>query len=155
MTVTVTNSSAIAAPSADVLNVILDVAAYPSWLDGVLRVDILAHNEHGQPHQATFVIATPMGNVTYTAEYSYALDRHPQQVRWTLVSGTMIRALDGFYAITKASSETTIVEAELRLAVDLPLPQNLVHNAATTVVQRGLDGLQRRMAIGGSSHDGQ
>lgn len=155
MSVTVTGTTQIAASARDVIDVIVDVAAYPTWLDGVRRADVVAEDAQGRPHQAQFVIATPMGNLSYTVEYVYALEEQPQQIRWTLVSGTMIRQLDGAYEITAEAASVTRIDTELRLEVDLPLPQSLVHNAATAVVQQGLDGLQRRCATGRSSHDGE
>ena len=93
----------IAAPPAAVLRVITDFEAYPDWTGEVKEARIVEMAEADQ---------TPGGvplarQVWYRMDAGALRDEHTlrydypsaDEVRWTLVSSTMMRSLDGSYVV--------------------------------------------------------
>lgn len=127
------------APLTRVHEVVIRVEDYPQWADGVRSVEVLARDDEGLPERAKFEIDTPMGRVGYTLAYTHGDD----EVRWHLVEGELLKQLDGMYALT-ADGESTRVRCALDVGVDLPLPGALTRQVASSILERGLEGVKAR-----------
>src|SRR5690606_27026170 len=99
-----TSSITIAAAPADVLAVIAVLENYPEWTASVKQVDVLSVNEQQRPAEARFVLDAGAIKDTYTLAYEWDDDR---EVRWTLVSGGLLRALDGAYTLVETGDGNT------------------------------------------------
>jgi ribosome-associated toxin RatA of RatAB toxin-antitoxin module len=119
--------------------VIADVAAYPSWSDGVRSVDILA-SEGDRPLRARFTVES--GPIRDTYELAYVWDGD-SQVSWHLLKAGLLRSMDGAYVLTRTDSGTLV---EYNLSVDLTVPMlGMVRKRAEkSIVDTALRGLKQR-----------
>ena len=137
-----TSSIVIAADPAAVMGVISDFEAYPSWAQGVKKAEPLSTGPDGRPEQVYFELdASPIKDA-YTLHYDWDQD---DSVRWTLVEGKMLKAMDGAYVLEDHGDGTT--EVTYRLAVDISIPMigMLRRKAEKVIIDTALKGLKKRV----------
>lgn len=138
-----TSSITIQAPPADVMAVIADLRAYPDWTASVREVEVLRVFEaDGRPEQARFVLDSGAIKDEYTLAYEWEGD---QEVRWTLVRGNLLRAMDGAYTLVELGDGST--EVTYTLAVDLSIPMlgMMKRKAEKVITDTALKELKRRV----------
>lgn len=129
------------APAGDVMEVIADFAQYPAWATGVSVSDVLATFPDGMAQRVHFRLDVPPICDEYTLEYEWALPHH---VRWHLVRGQLLKALNGRYALRPLTPETTEVTYWLSLDLHLPLIAALKRRGEQVLVESALLGLKKR-----------
>jgi ribosome-associated toxin RatA of RatAB toxin-antitoxin module len=137
-----TSSIVVNAEPADVMAVIADFDAYPRWAQGVKTADVVKEGAAGRPLQVYFELdASPIKD-QYTLEYDWDGDR---AVRWWLVQGKMLKAMDGAYELDGRGDGTT--EVTYRLAVDISIPMigMLKRKAEKVIIDTALKGLKKRV----------
>ena len=129
-----------AAPEA-VLRVITDFEAYPQWTGEVKEVRIEERDEAGRATKAWYRMDAGALRDEHTLAYEYPSDT---EVRWTLVSSNMMRALDGAYVVaaTDAGSHVTY---QLAVDVKLPMVGLLKRKMEKLIIDRALSGLKKRV----------
>ena len=134
-------ATVVAAP-AEVMAVIADFAAYPSWASGVKRAEVVEDGPGGRPRRVRFELETGPVHDTYELAYSWDGDR---SVSWELVAGEMQRAQQGSYELREADGGT---EVTYSLAVELavPMPGLVKRQAEKRIIGAALDGLRKRVA---------
>lgn len=110
-------SITIDAPSAQVMDVIADFDAYPSWVSAAKSVEVLSTGSDGRADRVKFVLDAGMVKDTYELSYQWAPDG--KSVSWELVSGEMQKAQAGSYTLADADGAT---EVTYQLTVDLNIP---------------------------------
>lgn len=136
-----TSTITIAAPPEKVMEVIVDFEAYPEWVQGMKHVEIRRKDAQGRPEHVYFELeATPIKDA-YTLAYDYVSDT---VLRWHLVEGKMMRALDGAYELAPRNGGT---EVTYRLSVDLAIPMigMLRRKAEKVIIDTALKGLKKRV----------
>jgi carbon monoxide dehydrogenase subunit G len=136
-----TSSIHIAAPAAAVMAVIADFADYPQWATGVRRAEVLSAGADGRALQVHFVLdASPIKD-EYTLEYVWDGAR---AVRWHLVEGQVLTALEGTYELRENNAGT---EVTYRLFVDvaMPLIGMVKRKAEKVIIDAALKGLKQRV----------
>jgi len=137
-----TSSIVIDADPASVMAVIADFPAYPEWVQGVKVADVVAKDSNGQAEQVYFELdASPIKD-QYTLGYDWNGDN---AVRWTLVKGKMLKAMDGAYELEGRGDGGT--EVTYRLAVDISIPMigMLKRKAEKVIIDTALKGLKKRV----------
>ncbi len=137
-----TSSIVIDAPSADIMAVIADFAAYPHWAKGVRTSDVVAEFPDGRAEQVFFELDVPPIKDEYTLEYVWNGDH---MVTWTLVHGKMLRALDGAYLLRELGTGSTEVTYRLALDVSIPLIGMLKRKGEKILIDTALKGLKKRV----------
>lgn len=122
-----------------VWDIIVDIAAYPEWVEGVTDTEVLESNADGTVHRARFNVDARVVQVEYVLEYRY----DDYDVSWSRVEGETVTQLDGRYELRK-DGDGTLVRYALEMDVDLPVPGFMKKRAANTILERGLSGLQAR-----------
>ncbi len=135
----VSESTHIAASPEAIRAVILDLAAYPEWADGVQSIDVLTTDEQGRPDTAKFHVDAKVAQITYTIAYTHTEDA----VSWTLIEGEMMSQLDGSYRMTLRGQGTDVVYT-VEADISIPLPGFMKKRAAKQIVETGLAGLKKR-----------
>ena len=137
-----TSTIRIAAPPEQVMEVIADFAAYPTWAEQINEVEILAEGGAGRAERVRFTMDAGPIKDSYTLDYTWAADG--MSVRWTLVKGQIQRAQDGSYALEKVADGTAVTYA---LSVDLAIPiiGMLRRKAEKVIIDTALKGLKRRV----------
>ena len=136
-----TSSIGIDAAPAAVMAVIADFAAYPEWVQGVKRADVVSEGADGRAEQVYFELdASPIKD-QYTLAYDWDGDH---AVHWQLVQGKMLKGMDGSYQLEDAGGST---EVTYRLAVDVSIPMigMLRRKAEKVVIDNALKGLKKRV----------
>jgi hypothetical protein len=134
------------APAADVMAVIADFPAYPSWAKGVTVADVKASFDdadpaaHGRAQQVYFALDVPPIKDEYTLSYTWYGDR---QVTWTLV-----RSLNGAYILDEKAPGRTEVTYRLALDVSIPLIGMLKRKGEKILIDTALKGLKKRVESG-------
>ena len=145
------SSIVIDAPAADVMAVIADFAAYPQWAKGVTTADVVASYDasdpsaRGRAREVFFALDVSPIKDEYTLAYEWDGDR---QVTWTLVSGKMLKSLDGAYVLRETTPGKTEVTYRLALDVSIPLIGMLKRKGEKILIDTALKGLKKRVETG-------
>jgi uncharacterized membrane protein len=136
------SSITISAPVADVMAVIADFEAYPDWNDEVKLVEVLSvYEDSERPAEVRFLLDAGAIKDDYVLEYEWASDT---ELRWRLVKGDMLKAMDGVYQLTATGTGT---EVSYRLSVDVKIPMigMIKRKAEKVIIDRALKGLKVRV----------
>ena len=136
-----TSSIIIDATPAQVMAVIADFEAYPQWAQGMKRVEVLAEGPEGRAREVHFELEAAPIKDSYTLGYDWHGDA---AVRWNLVEGKMLKAMEGAYELRPSVSGTDVT---YRLAVDLSIPMigMLRRKAEKVIIDTALKGLKKRV----------
>jgi ribosome-associated toxin RatA of RatAB toxin-antitoxin module len=137
-----TSSIVIDAAPADVMAVIADFPAYPTWAKGVITADVVATGDDGTVEQVFFALDVSPIKDEYTLAYEWDGDR---AVTWSLVEGKMLRALDGAYLLRALDNGSTEVTYRLALDVSIPLIGMLKRKGEKILIDTALKGLKKRV----------
>ena len=137
-----TSSIVVDASPAEVMAVIADFPAYPSWATGVKTAEVLSELPGGRAEQVFFTLDVAPIKDEYTLAYDWSGE---DQVTWTLVEGKMLRALDGAYVLVDRGDGTTDVTYRLALDVSIPLIGMLKRKGEKILIDTALKGLKKRV----------
>ncbi|MGC4112381.1 MAG: SRPBCC family protein [Nocardioides sp.] len=137
-----TSSIVIDAPPSQVMAVIADFSAYPTWAKGVKTAEVLSEDADGRAEQVFFKLDVPPIKDEYTLAYDWSGD---DEVTWTLVEGKMLRALDGAYVLADQGDGTTDVTYRLALDVSIPLIGMLKRKGEKILIDTALKGLKKHV----------
>lgn len=142
------SSIVVDAPAGDVLDIIADLEAYPEWIKEFTRVDILTEDGDGWPDTAEFSLDAGPIKDTYTLDYTWEVDDSGQGVAsWTLLQGTVLKAMDGSYTLTTTAEGGTEVVYELTVDVKVPMLGMLKRKAEKVIVDSALRDLKKRAEV--------
>jgi ribosome-associated toxin RatA of RatAB toxin-antitoxin module len=130
----------IQAPPAVVMGVIADFPAYPAWAQGLHVAEVRETYPDGRAKQVYFELAEGPIKDSYTLAYDWHGD---ESVDWDLVSGKMMKKLEGSYVLSPRGDAT---EVTYRLAVELSIPMigMLRRRAEKVIIDSALKGLKKR-----------
>jgi ribosome-associated toxin RatA of RatAB toxin-antitoxin module len=100
-----------------VMKVIADIGSYPEWVSEYKETEVLEADDDGYPKVARLVLDTTVLKDTLVLSYDWPADH--SSVRWSLVSSSLLRSLDGAYALSPKGSGTDVT---YELTVDLAIP---------------------------------
>ena len=136
------SSIVIDAAPAEIMGVIGDFPAYPEWAKGVQVADVVKEYDGGWAEQVFFVLDVSPIKDEYTLAYEW--DGY-DEVTWTLVSGKMLRSLDGAYVLRDLGNGSTEVTYRLALDVSIPLIGMLKRKGEKILIDTALKGLKKRV----------
>ena len=132
----------IQAPADDVLAVLQDIEAYPTWARDLKEATVLSRDGDGLVTMARFRAA----GFGYSTQYTLAYD-HSQAGRlaWHQVSGDVTRKLDGHYDLVDNDDGTTGVAYELEVELIIPVPGFVKRRTAHKITHTALPALKARV----------
>ncbi len=130
-----------ASPSA-VMAVIADFAQYPAWAKGVTTAQVVKGEPGERASEVFFELDVSPIRDEYTLSYQWDDDR---EVTWTLVSGKMLKALDGAYTLRDLGNGSTEVTYRLALDLAIPLIGMLKRKGEKILIDTALKGLKNRV----------
>jgi len=138
------SSIVIDASSQEIMDVIADLETYPEWTGSVKSVEVLTifDDADERPAQARFRLDAGAVKDTYTLEYEWTGDQH---VRWWLIEGQILTAMDGTYQLTDLGGGSTQVDYFLSLDVKIPMIGMLRRKAEKVITDTALKELKRRV----------
>lgn len=124
-----------------VMAVIADLERYPEWVDALTTVEVLSTNAEGKPETVRMVLQHRLLSDDYTVGYDWG----ENDVRWKLIKGRTLTAMDGQYRVEPKGSGSRVTYT---LGVDLkvPLPGLLKRTAEKTIIDTALKGLKKQVA---------
>lgn len=136
------SSIAISADPAVIMGVIADFDAYPAWVQGMKKVEVVEEGPDGRAEQVHFELEASPIKDSYTLSYDWKGD---QSVTWTLVQGKMLKAMDGTYELDPRSSGSTEVTYTLAVDISIPMIGMLKRKAEKVIIDTALKGLKKRV----------
>jgi hypothetical protein len=130
-----TETLEIAAPAEEILRVLLDFDAYPTWARDLKGVTVDERDEEGRAREVTFRAAAMGRSTSYTLRYEHDEDR----LSWELLRGDIMRKLDGSYLLEPARTPgRTLVTYHLDVELIIPLPSFVKRRAEQKIVHTAL-----------------
>ncbi len=125
-----------------VMDVIADIGSYPDWVAEYTETEVLESDEAGYPKVARLVLDAAVLKDSMVLAYEWPADR--KSVTWSLVSSTLLKALDGAYRLVPKGSGT---EVTYELSVDLIIPMIglLKRKAERRLTDTALKDLKKRV----------
>src|SRR5258708_39877014 len=99
------------------MDVIADIGSYPDWVAEYKEAEVLEAAPAGYPKTARLVLDAAVLKDTMALSYDWPPDRG--SVKWTLVSSSLLKALEGAYRLSPKGSGTDVT---YELSVDLIIP---------------------------------
>lgn len=136
-------SITVEAPSAQVMDVIADFDAYPSWVSAAKSVEVLETGAGGRADRVKFVLDAGMVKDTYELRYQWAPDG--MAVEWELVSGEMQKSQAGSYTLKDNANGGTEVTYELTVDLNIPMIGLFKRKAEKVITDTALKELKKRV----------
>lgn len=137
-----TSSIVIDAEPGAVMEVIGDFPAYPEWAKGVKEATVVEDGPGGWAKQVFFRLDVSPIKDEYTLEYEW--DGY-DEVTWHLMSGKMLRSLDGAYTLRDLGDGRTEVTYRLVLDLNVPLIGMIKRKGEKILIDTALKGLKKRV----------
>jgi hypothetical protein len=134
-------SIVIDADPASVMAVIADFANYPSWATSVKRAEVLETGPDGRARRVAFTLDAGILRDQYELSYVWT---GSEKVEWTLVSGQLMRAQEGSYAL-RAQGNATHVTYSLSVDLAIPMLGMLKRKGERMVMDQALNELKKRV----------
>ena len=134
----------IEADPSTVMDVIADIGSYPQWVAEYTEAEVLEADAAGNPKTARLVLDAAGLKDTMVLTYQWPADR--KSVTWTLVSSSLLRALEGAYRLSPNGSGTDVT---YELSVDLMIPMIglLKRKAERRLTDTALKDLKKRVEL--------
>ena len=125
-----------------VMDVIADIGSYPDWVAEYKDAEVLEVDADGYPKTARLVLDAAV--LKDTMVLSYVWPRDHESVTWSLVSSSLLKALDGAYRLSPKGSGTDVT---YELSVDLVIPMIglLKRKAERRLTDTALKDLKKRV----------
>jgi ribosome-associated toxin RatA of RatAB toxin-antitoxin module len=125
-----------------VMDVIADIGAYPQWVSEYKETEVLDSDKQGYPLTARLVLDAAVLKDTMVLTYDWPAGR--KSVRWSLVSSSLLRALDGAYTLAPKDSGTDVTY-ELSVELKVPIIGLLKRKAERRLTETALKDLKKRV----------
>jgi ribosome-associated toxin RatA of RatAB toxin-antitoxin module len=125
-----------------VMDVIADIGSYPEWITEYKEAEVLEADAEGYPKVARLVLDATVLKDTLVLSYDWPKDRG--SVRWSLVSSSLLRSLDGVYRLAPKGSGTGVTY-ELTLDMAIPMIGLLKRKAERRLIDSALKDLKKRV----------
>jgi ribosome-associated toxin RatA of RatAB toxin-antitoxin module len=124
----------------EILDVIADIEATPTWSPQYQSAEVLEAYDNGRPKRVKMKIKTAGISDEQVVEYTWAGD----VVSWTLVSAGQLKAQDASYTLTPDGDKTK-VKFDITIDLAIPLPGFVLKRAMKGGVETATDGLRKQV----------
>jgi ribosome-associated toxin RatA of RatAB toxin-antitoxin module len=125
----------------EIFDIVVDLEAYPEWVQGMKAIEIHERTKDGLPKRVTQTIDAGIKTVTYTLTYDY---EGREVIRWTSEPGGDVKLIEGSYTFDMNDDGSTNVSYELTIDPGFPVPGFMIRKATKTIIGTALDGLKAR-----------
>jgi carbon monoxide dehydrogenase subunit G len=128
----------------DVMEVITDFEAYPTWAQGVKKAEIKKKDSKGRP-QEVFMEAGSMGiNAKYTLKYTYKAKNGGLSWTSTDASGA-VKSIKGAYELDPKDDESTKVTYRTTMELGISVPGFMKRQGEKMIIGTALKGLKKEV----------
>jgi ribosome-associated toxin RatA of RatAB toxin-antitoxin module len=138
------SSVEIAAEPGAVLDVIADFERYPEWATEVTSAVVLTEDGDGWADQVEFHLNAGAIKDHYVLEYDWDIaEDGTGSVSWHLVRATLLKGLNGTYALARTAGGTTVTY-DLEVDLTMPMIGMLKRKAEKHIINTALTELKKR-----------
>jgi ribosome-associated toxin RatA of RatAB toxin-antitoxin module len=130
----------IEATAEEILDVIADVEATPTWSPQYQKAVILSRHPDGRPDQVEMTVKAAGLTDVMVIEYTWTDD----SVSWTLVKSGQLKAQDAGYTLTP-DGEKTKVRFDMKIDLSIPMPGFLLKRTLKGGMKTATDGLRKQV----------
>lgn len=146
------SSIIIAAEPGAILDVIADFDRYTDWAYEVKKATLISEDGDGWADQVEFTLSAGAIKDTYVLEYDWDVaEDGTGVVSWTLVTGQVLRAMNGSYTledtILEDNGRGTAVTYRLSVEVKIPMIGILKRKAEKVIIDTALKELKKRVEV--------
>ncbi|CDO31876.1 SRPBCC family protein [Mycolicibacterium porcinum] len=124
----------------EILDVVADVEATPSWSPQYQRAEILESYDDGRPKQVKMTVKAAGLTDEQVIEYTWSENK----VSWTLVSAGQLKAQDASYTLTPDGDKTK-VQFDITIDLSVPLPGFILKRTMKGGVETATEGLRKQV----------
>lgn len=128
----------IAASPQQLFDVVTDFDRYTDWIRDLKSVEVVERDDQGRAVEVRYRAAAMGRSTSYTLRYDYS--NAPRELPWKLVSGDIMRRLDGAYEFHPVGDDGDRTDVEYSLTVELivPLPAFVKRRAESKIMHNAL-----------------
>lgn len=135
-----TASVEVEAPLTEVAATLSNIAAYPTWLSSIKKVDVEESDGQGRAVKAT--VSIDAGVMKDRATLLYDWSNAPAEIKFSLDEADLMTAMDGKYTLKAIDADTTLVTYELGVELSLPVPRMMISKTEKSTIDQALKELQ-------------
>lgn len=124
----------------EILDVIADVEATPSWSSQYQRAEVLETGDDGRPRRVKMTVKAAGLTDEQVVDYSWTAD----SASWTLVSAGQLRSQDAKYTLTPEGDKTRVT-FEITVDPSVPLPGFILKRAMKGAMETATEGLRKQV----------
>jgi len=124
----------------EILDVIADVEATPTWSPQYQKAVLLSRHPDGRPNQVEMTVKAAGLTDVMVIEYTWTDD----SVSWTLVKSGQLKAQDAGYTLTP-DGEKTKVRFDMKIDLSIPMPGFLLKRTLKGGTETATDGLRKQV----------
>ncbi|OMC51451.1 cyclase [Mycolicibacterium fortuitum] len=124
----------------EILDVVADVEATPTWSPQYQRAEILESYDDGRPKQVKMTVKAAGLIDEQVIEYTWSENK----VSWTLVSAGQLKAQDASYTLTPDGDKTK-VRFDITIDLSVPLPGFILKRTMKGGVETATEGLRKQV----------
>ncbi|MGV0812303.1 SRPBCC family protein [Mycolicibacterium boenickei] len=124
----------------EILDVVADVEATPTWSPQYQRAEILETYDDGRPKQVKMTVKAAGLTDEQVIEYTWSENK----VSWTLVSAGQLKAQDASYTLTPDGDKTK-VRFDITIDLSVPLPGFILKRTMKGGVETATEGLRKQV----------
>jgi ribosome-associated toxin RatA of RatAB toxin-antitoxin module len=124
----------------EIIDVIADVEATPTWSPQYQRAEILDSYDDGRPRQVKMTVKAAGLTDEQVIEYTWT----DNKVSWTLVSAGQLKAQDASYTLTPDGDKTK-VRFDLSIDLSVPMPGFILKRTMKGGMETATDGLRKQV----------
>lgn len=134
----------IEAPRDQIWAALTDFESYPEWAKELKEVTVLQRDQEGRALLVRFRAAAMGRSTTYTLCYDWA--DAPHRLPWKLVTGDIVRVLDGAYELDEVDGGTEVTY-HLTAELVVPLPSFVKRRAEARIISTALRELRDHVTV--------
>ena len=123
-----------------ILDVIADVEATPTWSPQYQKAEVLDRYDNGRPKQVRMTVKAAGLTDEQVIEYTWGED----SVSWTLISANQLKSQDAGYTLTPEGDKTR-VRFDIAIDLSVPLPGFIIKRTIKGGVETATDGLRKQV----------
>ena len=137
------NSITIEAPIGEVVEVLTDLATYPTWSTAIKSVEVQDKDATGRASKAKMSIDAGVMKDRVVLDYDWS--KSPSEISFSLDEADLLTEMSGTYEITDNGDDTTTVKYQLTVALSMPVPAMMRQKAERATIDLALSQLKTKL----------
>jgi uncharacterized membrane protein len=137
------NSITIEAPIGEVVEVLTDLAAYPTWSTAIKSVEVQDKDASGRATKAKMSIDAGVMKDRVILDYDWS--KYPAEISFALDDAELLTEMSGTYEIADNGDDTTTVKYQLTVALSMPVPAMMRQKAERATIDLALNQLKTKL----------